>query len=104
MISHFWERAGYDITQLGQFSIQFEVMLNIFVLSLSFVPTCVSLNLYKLSGYSEYNDESIFEYSTHSRPNDMDVDSPTPAPIMISSGDTPALSDIVGTEITGILN
>ena len=34
----------------------------------------------------------------------MDVDSPTPAPIMIPSGDTPALSDIVGTEITGMLN
>ena len=89
---------------MGQFSVQSEVMLNIFVLSLPFLPTCFSLNLYKLSEYSEYNDEIVFEYSTHSRPSDMDVDSPTSAPIMIPSGDTPALSDIGGTEITGILN
>ena len=79
-------------------------MLNMFVLSLPFLPTCFSLNLYKLSEYSEYNDEIVFEYSTYLRPSDMDVVSPTPAPIMIPSGDILAFSDIVGTEITGILN
>ena len=42
--------------------------------------------------------------STHSGHSDIVVISQTPDPIMTPFGDTLALSDIVGTEVTGILN
>ena len=89
---------------MGQFSVQSEVMLTIFVLFLPLFPTCFSLNLYKLSEYSEYNDEIVVEDSTHSGHSDMVVISQTPEPIMTTSGDTMELSDMVETETTGILN
>ena len=104
MISQFRERAVCKIRQLCQLNIQTAVMLNMFVLSLSLLSTCLSLNLYKLSGHSEYNDDSIFEYYTHPRSSDMYVDNPTPGPILFPSGDTLSSSVVVGTTITGIFN
>ena len=85
-------------------------MLTIFAVFLPLFPTCFSLNLYKLSEYSDfppalkrYNAEIVFEDSTHSGHSDLVVISQTPEPVMTTSGDTMEPIGMVETETTGIL-